>query len=97
MLLLPGGGCSDPVSTHLSSWGMPLWMAMAGKFCSTNSWASATHLCTDFTKITTWEQHTQSDIQYWHTLLSSYSIVFRENLFRHVCHSSITFCISYLE
>ena len=37
----------------LSSWLMPLWMAMAGKFCSISNWASATHRCTDLTKITT--------------------------------------------
>lgn len=44
---------SFPSSTHLSSWGIPRWMAMAGKFCSTSSWAKAMHRCTDFTKITT--------------------------------------------
>uniref|UniRef100_A0A0E9VQ82 Uncharacterized protein n=1 Tax=Anguilla anguilla TaxID=7936 RepID=A0A0E9VQ82_ANGAN len=38
----------------LSSCAMPRWMAMAGKFCSTSSWESATQRCTDFTKITTW-------------------------------------------
>lgn len=39
---------------HLSSWGIALWMAMAGKFCSTSSWARAMQRCTDFTKITTY-------------------------------------------
>ena len=39
----------------LSSWLIPLWMAMAGKFCSISSWASATHLWTLFTKMTTWK------------------------------------------
>merc|ERR1719474_1039131 len=38
----------------LSSWLIPLWMAMAGKFCSISSWARATHRWTDLTKITTW-------------------------------------------
>ena len=37
----------------LSSWLIPLWMAMAGKFCSISSWARATHRWTDLTKITT--------------------------------------------
>lgn len=49
-----GPACSrQESSTHRSSWAMPRWMAMAGKFCSTSSWARAMQRCTDFTKITT--------------------------------------------
>lgn len=39
--------------TYRSSCAMPLWMAMAGKFCSTSSCDRATQRCTDLTKITT--------------------------------------------
>lgn len=49
-----------PPQPHLSSWGMPLWMAMAGKFCSTKSWARAMQRCTDFTKMTTWAKEEES-------------------------------------
>ena len=38
---------------YLSSCVMALWMAIAGKFCSTSSCASAMHLCIDLTKIIT--------------------------------------------
>lgn len=41
---------------YLSSCAMPLWMAIAGKFCSTSSWDRATQRCTDLTKITTWQR-----------------------------------------
>lgn len=41
---------------HLSSWAIPRWMAMAGKFCSTKSWDRAMQRCTDLTKITTYRQ-----------------------------------------
>lgn len=41
---------------HLSSCVMALWMAIAGKFCSTNSWANAMHRWTDFTKMITCQQ-----------------------------------------
>lgn len=44
-------------STNLSSCAMPLWMAIAGKFCSTSSWDRATQRATDFTKITTCEEY----------------------------------------
>ena len=48
-----GHKTSCPSLTHLSSWGIPRWIAMAGKFCSTRSWARAMQRCTDFTNITT--------------------------------------------
>ena len=38
----------------LSSWFIPLWIAMAGKFCSIKSWARAVQRWTLLTKITTW-------------------------------------------
>ena len=44
--------------SHLSSWGIPRWMQMAGKFCSTSNWARAIHRCTDFTKMITYTQET---------------------------------------
>lgn len=43
---------------HLSSWAIPRWMAIAGKFCSTSSWDRAMQRCTDLTKITTYRQDT---------------------------------------
>ena len=43
-----------------SSWLIPRWMAMVGKFCSTSSCDSAMHRCTDFTKITTWKGRNQN-------------------------------------
>lgn len=45
--------CVHVCELHLSSWAIPLWMAMAGKFCSTSSWDRAMQRCTDLTKITT--------------------------------------------
>lgn len=41
-------------SKYLSSCVIALWIAIAGKFCSTSSCARAIHLCTDFTKIMTY-------------------------------------------
>lgn len=46
-------------SKYLSSCVIALWIAIAGKFCSTSSCARAIHLCTDFTKIMTY------NIQYY--------------------------------
>lgn len=40
---------------YLSSCVIALWIAIAGKFCSTSSCDSAIHLCTDFTKIMTYK------------------------------------------
>lgn len=38
-----------------SSCVIPLWIPIAGKFCSVRSCARAMHLCTDFTNITTYK------------------------------------------
>jgi len=38
---------------HLSSCSIPLWIDIAGKFCSTSNWARALQRCTDFTKMIT--------------------------------------------
>lgn len=56
--------------TYRSSCGIPRWMAIAGKFCSTRSWARATHRWTDFTKITTWTTQ-----KYTHSAAVSISIL----------------------
>lgn len=47
--------------THLSSWAIPLWMEMAGKFCSTRSWDRAIQRWIDLTKITTYRQNKGSE------------------------------------
>ena len=48
-----GHKTSSPSLTHLSSWGIPQWMAMAGKFCSTRRRARAMQRCTDLKRIVT--------------------------------------------
>jgi len=39
--------------SYLSSCSIPLWIDIAGKFCSTSNWARALQRCTDFTKMIT--------------------------------------------
>lgn len=39
--------------THLSSCSIPLWIQIAGKFCSISNWARAMQRCTDLTKMIT--------------------------------------------
>lgn len=74
---------------YLSSWVIALWMAIAGKFCSTISWQRAIHLWMDLTNmITCLKKHYVNLFSFFSWLILSlhHSFIDLNNLPKTPCH-----------